>query len=46
MKLLNIFTLSFIILESKPVSPKLETGAPVNGGRNYNGLKVAKFFVG
>ena len=27
-------------------SPKLRTEAPVNGGRNYNGPKVAKFLVG
>ena len=26
--------------------PKLLTEAPVNGGRNYNGPKVAKFLVG
>jgi hypothetical protein len=26
--------------------PKLQTEAPVNGGRNYNGPKVAKFLVG
>ncbi len=26
--------------------PKLSTEAPVNGGRNYNGPKVAKFLVG
>ena len=25
---------------------KLGTEAPVNGGRNYNGPKVAKFLVG
>ena len=25
---------------------KLTTEAPVNGGRNYNGPKVAKFLVG
>ena len=25
---------------------KLPTEAPVNGGRNYNGPKVAKFLVG
>ncbi len=28
------------------VSTKLATEAPVNGGRNYNGPKVAKFLVG
>ena len=28
------------------VSKKLATEAPVNGGRNYNGPKVAKFLVG
>ena len=28
------------------VTPKLLTEAPVNGGRNYNGPKVAKFLVG
>ena len=28
------------------VAPKLKTEAPVNGGRNYNGPKVAKFLVG
>ena len=27
------------------VKPKLRTEAPVNGGRNYNGPKVAKFLV-
>ena len=27
-------------------SPKLATEAPVNGGRNYDGPKVAKFLVG
>ena len=26
--------------------PKLATEAPVNGGRNYDGPKVAKFLVG
>ena len=26
--------------------PKLPTEAPVNGGRNYDGPKVAKFLVG
>ena len=26
-------------------SPKPRTKAPVNGGRNYNGPKVAKFLV-
>jgi hypothetical protein len=26
--------------------PKLLIEAPVNGGRNYNGPKVAKFLVG
>jgi hypothetical protein len=26
--------------------PKLTTEAPVNGGRNYDGPKVAKFLVG
>ena len=25
---------------------KLSTEAPVNGGRNYNGPKVAKYLVG
>ena len=32
----------------KPVSrkAKLATEAPVNGGRNYDGPKVAKFLVG
>ena len=34
----------------KAVSPrkraKLATEAPVNGGRNYDGPKVAKFLVG
>ena len=28
------------------VRVKLATEAPVNGGRNYNGPKVAKFLVG
>ena len=28
------------------ISPKLRTKALVNGGRNYNGPKVAKFLVG
>jgi hypothetical protein len=27
-------------------SRQLRTEAPVNGGRNYNGPKVAKFLVG
>ena len=27
-------------------SEKLKTEAPVNGGRNYDGPKVAKFLVG
>ena len=27
-------------------SAKLRNQAPVNGGRNYNGPKVAKFLVG
>ncbi|EUG59242.1 hypothetical protein O771_01526, partial [Staphylococcus aureus M0311] len=27
-------------------SAKLRIEAPVNGGRNYNGPKVAKFLVG
>ena len=27
-------------------APKLATKAPVNGGRNYDGPKVAKFLVG
>ena len=26
--------------------PAMGTEAPVNGGRNYNGPKVAKFLVG
>ena len=26
--------------------PKLATEAPINGGRNYDGPKVAKFLVG
>ena len=32
----------------EPVSlrAKLATQAPVNGGRNYDGPKVAKFLVG
>lgn len=29
-----------------PFGEKLRTEAPVNGGRNYNGPKVAKFLVG
>ena len=29
-----------------PSGTKLPTEAPVNGGRNYNGPKVAKFLVG
>jgi hypothetical protein len=28
------------------VKKKLTTEAPVNGGRNYDGPKVAKFLVG
>jgi hypothetical protein len=28
------------------VQAKLRNEAPVNGGRNYNGPKVAKFLVG
>ena len=31
---------------SQAFGPKLSTEAPVNGGRNYNGPKVAKFLVG
>ena len=31
---------------SKQVREKLITEAPVNGGRNYDGPKVAKFLVG
>ena len=30
----------------QPFGVKLRTEAPVNGGRNYNGPKVAKFLVG
>ena len=26
--------------------PELPTEAPINGGRNYDGPKVAKFLVG
>ena len=29
-----------------PFGEKLSTEAPVNGGRNYDGPKVAKFLVG
>ena len=29
-----------------PFGEKLTTEAPVNGGRNYDGPKVAKFLVG
>ena len=29
-----------------PFGEKLRTEAPVNGGRNYDGPKVAKFLVG
>ena len=29
-----------------PFGEKLATEAPVNGGRNYDGPKVAKFLVG
>jgi len=29
-----------------PSGPKRLIEAPVNGGRNYNGPKVAKFLVG
>ena len=31
---------------SQPERVKPRTEAPVNGGRNYNGPKVAKFLVG
>ena len=31
---------------SEGMSPKPRIEAPVNGGRNYNGPKVAKFLVG
>ena len=31
---------------STSVGMKLATEAPVDGGRNYNGPKVAKFLVG
>ena len=30
----------------QPARAKLATEAPVNGGRNYDGPKVAKFLVG
>ena len=30
----------------QPFGVKLATEAPVNGGRNYDGPKVAKFLVG
>ena len=35
-------------IEVKPLmrGEKLATEAPVNGGRNYDGPKVAKFLVG
>ncbi len=29
-----------------PLRARLSSEAPVNGGRNYNGPKVAKFLVG
>ena len=32
--------------EGSAVKAKLRSQAPVNGGRNYNGPKVAKFLVG
>ena len=32
--------------EERSASAKLRIEAPVNGGRNYNGPKVAKFLVG
>jgi hypothetical protein len=32
--------------QSRAIGTKLATEAPVNGGRNYNGPKVAKFLVG
>ncbi len=32
--------------ESGSGKPKLAIEAPVNGGRNYDGPKVAKFLVG
>ena len=32
--------------QSRLVGMKLATEAPVNGGRNYDGPKVAKFLVG
>jgi hypothetical protein len=34
------------VLEGQREGCKLRTEAPVNGGRNYNGPKVAKFLVG
>ena len=34
------------VLEGLREGCKLRTEAPVNGGRNYNGPKVAKFLVG
>ena len=34
------------VLEGQREECKLRTEAPVNGGRNYNGPKVAKFLVG
>ena len=34
------------VLEGQEERCKLRIEAPVNGGRNYNGPKVAKFLVG
>ncbi len=34
------------VLEGQREGCELRTEAPVNGGRNYNGPKVAKFLVG
>ncbi len=34
------------LLSQESMGVKLATEAPVNGGRNYDGPKVAKFLVG
>ena len=34
------------LIDEVRIRPKLLIEAPVNGGRNYNGPKVAKFLVG
>src|SRR5439155_5796092 len=46
LRLLGAGTLRGGVSGSLRVAAKPRTEAPVNGGRNYNGPKVAKFLVG